>query len=84
MPQIAQQDYLLINLQGTTLDDGVGVANDCWPELERRYKAGTLRDTILSDGTTEARIISFIAYDGELAMVSYAFGASIMFIERPD
>lgn len=67
MPQIAQQDYLRLNLGTFGVDEIAGVAEIIKQQVNDLYNRGTLLDSILDDGNYISRVI---AYDVEEYEVS--------------
>jgi len=92
MPQIAQQDYLKVNIedyfQDVALDElsGETMTREFWDILENYRKHGTLLDVILAEAGGEARIVSYAFSDefNELRGITYVFDAVVYRLVRPE
>ena len=92
MPQIAQQDYIKVNIEdyfpGLGLDElpGATMTREFWDVIENIRKRGSLLDVVLCDDLgSESKIIGYVFSDefNECSEIYYAAGA-IRRLERPE
>ena len=82
MPQVAQQDYLPIIV--ASIDTPNGWPVEVFNELNRRFKTGTIHDTIIQDGSgSSSKIIAVEAEDGELLNVTTCYETTLYTYEKP-
>ena len=79
MPQIAQEDYVYIELGELGMDEIGSIVEEIWPILETKFEAGILQDVIFHNDFGEfGKVLGAQVIEGKLYAVFYeAYGDTV-------
>ena len=84
--QIAQQDYVIIDVPGETALDNPSVwPSSFWDVLEEKFKLGVLLHVVLRDRWGSiGRVLSYDTYEDSLSAVTYVGVGELHGWEKPE